>query len=86
MRESLARGEPLYRTTRDVFSPGKKQLVDNKLDTMFRGGKVDNYFKASTTMHMAHSLIVWLPMLGVPCLLRRKRRRFAVEHTYQYHG
>ena len=30
-----------------VLRPGKKQLVDNKLDTMFRGGKVDNYFKAS---------------------------------------
>jgi len=30
-----------------VFLLGKKQLVDNKLDTMFRGGKVDNYFKAS---------------------------------------
>ncbi|OLP72813.1 hypothetical protein AK812_SmicGene48054, partial [Symbiodinium microadriaticum] len=28
-----------------VGAKGKKQLVDNKLDTMFRGGKVDNYFK-----------------------------------------
>ncbi|CAE7936045.1 AZG1, partial [Symbiodinium necroappetens] len=31
----------------NVGAKGKKQLVDNKLDTMFRGGKVDNYFKVS---------------------------------------
>jgi len=32
-----------------VGAKGKKQLVDNKLDTMFRGGKVDNYFKDQTS-------------------------------------
>mmetsp|Transcript_122110 Transcript_122110/g.171873 ORF Transcript_122110/g.171873 Transcript_122110/m.171873 type:complete len:120 (+) Transcript_122110:2-361(+) len=31
----------------NVGAKGKKQLVDNKLDTMFRGGKVDSYFKVS---------------------------------------
>ncbi|CAE6917862.1 unnamed protein product, partial [Symbiodinium sp. CCMP2456] len=31
----------------NIGAKGKKQLVDNKMDTMFRGSKVDNYFKVS---------------------------------------
>ena len=49
--------------------------MDNKLDTMFRGGKVDNYFK----VHMAFSFIVWLAMLGVPYLLRRKLKEGGLQ-------
>eukprot|EP00439_Symbiodinium_sp_Y106_P017320 s3926_g2.t1 len=31
----------------NIGAKGKKQLVDNKMDSMFRGSKVDNYFKVS---------------------------------------
>ena len=35
---------------------GKKQLVDNKMDSMFRGSKVDNYFKAGFELRVVEGL------------------------------